>query len=71
MISLWINFESMLAIFRFPSLGRLQLELVDIGIVVMFYLRGDKVILRWVEIAEIRFNALIRIEYTGSIYAGV
>ena len=70
-MSLWINFESMLAIFRFPALGRLQLELVDIGIVVMFYLRGDKVILRWVEIAEIRFNALIRIEYTGSIYAGV
>ena len=70
-MSLWINFESKLAIFWFPALGRLQLELVDIGIVVIFYLRGDKVILRWVEIAEIRFKALMHIEFTGSIYAGV
>ncbi len=70
-MSLWINFELMQAIFWCPALGRLQIELVDIGIVVMFYLRGDKAILRWVEIAEIRFNAPIRIEYTESIYAGV
>ena len=70
-MSLWINFESMLAIFWFSALGRLQLKLLGIGIAVMVYLREDKVILRWIENTEIRFNALIRIGYTGSIYAGV
>ena len=70
-MSLWINFNSMLAIFWLPALGRLQLELLGIGIAVMVYLREDKVILRPFENAEIRFNALIRSGYTWSNFAGV
>ena len=70
-MSLWINFNSMPAIFWFPVLGRLQLEANNLGVSAMVDFREDKAILRLFENTEIRFNALIQSGYTWSNFAGV